>query len=280
MACSHAGGRCWRSCPLPLRGSGGVTPRNFFEIFDAKSRIWGQFGPENKLIEGQPNEYDVICRNASVLAFHLWPTIFAGAPFRLQNICRNGVPPRSRTTTPLVCTDCVNCLSACLCVGISRCCQADRLVHCIYAVRTQGFIKASLPNPRWFQTQTLADIITHCTATNSMVMWVITVCMTSYIFLLQHFWWFQAVARKHFVPPTNCKSPKTVVPFAAPLMQPWHVPRVYLCVSSTVLQSFSVFYHHQVLPWHRDTTLSVWLINSVLWLMTVALESMRHLMCW
>ena len=43
----------------------------------------------------------MICRNASVLAFHLWPTIFAGAPFRLQNICRNGVPPRSRTTTPL-----------------------------------------------------------------------------------------------------------------------------------------------------------------------------------
>ena len=36
-----------------------------------------------------------------MLAFHLWPTIFAGAPFRLQNICRNGVPPRSRTTTPL-----------------------------------------------------------------------------------------------------------------------------------------------------------------------------------
>jgi len=78
--------------PIPVRGSGGVTPGNFFEIFDAKSRIWGQFGPENKLIEGQPNEYDVICRNASVLAFHLWPTIFAGAPFWLQNICRNGVP--------------------------------------------------------------------------------------------------------------------------------------------------------------------------------------------
>jgi len=34
----------------------------------------------------------------------LWPTIdlFAGAPFRLQNICQNGVPPRSRTNTPLV----------------------------------------------------------------------------------------------------------------------------------------------------------------------------------
>ena len=77
-------------------------PGNFFEIFDAKYRVWGQFGPENKLIEGQLNEYDVICRNASVLAFHLWPTIFAGAPFRLRNICRNGVPPRSRTTTPLV----------------------------------------------------------------------------------------------------------------------------------------------------------------------------------
>jgi len=42
----------------------------------------GQFGPENKLTEGQPNEYDVICRNASVLAFHLWPTIFAGKAFQ------------------------------------------------------------------------------------------------------------------------------------------------------------------------------------------------------
>jgi len=62
-----------------------------FEIFDAKSHIWGQFGPENKLIEGQPNEYDVIYRNTSVLAFHLWPTIFAGVPFRLQNIYLNGV---------------------------------------------------------------------------------------------------------------------------------------------------------------------------------------------
>jgi len=66
----------------------------FLETFDAKSRVWGQFGPQNKLIEGQRNEYDVICWNASALAFHLWPTIFAGAPFRLQNICR--------TTTPLL----------------------------------------------------------------------------------------------------------------------------------------------------------------------------------
>jgi len=38
--------------PLPLRGSGGVTPQNFLEIFDAKSSVWGQFGPENKLIRG------------------------------------------------------------------------------------------------------------------------------------------------------------------------------------------------------------------------------------
>jgi len=86
------------------RSNGGACALRtaLFEIFAAKSRVWGQFGPENKLIEGQPNECDVICRNASVSALHLWPTIFAGAPFRLQNICRNGVPPRSRTTTPLV----------------------------------------------------------------------------------------------------------------------------------------------------------------------------------
>ena len=41
----------------------------------------GNLAQKNKLIEGQPNEYDVICRNASVLAFYLWPTIIAGAPF-------------------------------------------------------------------------------------------------------------------------------------------------------------------------------------------------------
>ena len=87
--------------PLPLRVSGGVTPEIFLRFSMPNPALGGQFGPENKLIEGQPNEYDVIFRNASVLAFHLWPTIFAGAPSRLQNICRNGVPPRSRTTTPL-----------------------------------------------------------------------------------------------------------------------------------------------------------------------------------
>jgi len=96
--------RAWRVAVLEVgagRGPGVLPPEFFFEIFVAKSRVWGQFGTENKLIECQPNEYDVICRNASALAFHLWPTIFAGAPFRLQNICGNGVPPRSRTTTPL-----------------------------------------------------------------------------------------------------------------------------------------------------------------------------------
>jgi len=100
-ACSPAGGACGTGSPPLADGVRGVTPGKFFEIFDTKSRVRGQFGPENKLIEGRPNAYDVICRNASVLTFHLWPTIFAGASFRLQNICRNDVPPRSRTTTPL-----------------------------------------------------------------------------------------------------------------------------------------------------------------------------------
>ena len=85
-----------RGHPLPLRASGG--PRKFFEIFDAKSRDWGQFGPENKLIEGQPNEYDVICRNASVLAFHLWPTIFAGEP---SEIFTGTAFPHERLPAPL-----------------------------------------------------------------------------------------------------------------------------------------------------------------------------------
>jgi len=71
------------------------------EIFDAKSRVWGQFGPENKLIEGQPNEYDVICRNASVLAFD---------PPVANDICRSAVPaakylPERRSTAfPRHCT--------------------------------------------------------------------------------------------------------------------------------------------------------------------------------
>jgi len=54
----------------------------------------GQFGPENKLIEDQPNEYDVISRNASVLAFHMWS---------INDICRSAVPapkylPEQRST--------------------------------------------------------------------------------------------------------------------------------------------------------------------------------------
>jgi len=73
-------------------------PENFFEIFDAKSRVWGQLGPENKLIEGQPNEYDVICRNPSVLAFHLWPVAndicqsAVSAPIYLPERCSTAFP--------------------------------------------------------------------------------------------------------------------------------------------------------------------------------------------
>jgi len=36
-------------------------PGKFFEIFLMPNPV---IGPEYKLIEGQPNEYDVICRNA------------------------------------------------------------------------------------------------------------------------------------------------------------------------------------------------------------------------
>jgi len=90
-----------RGRPLPLRRSGVSPPENFGRFLMPNPAFGGNLGQKIKLIEGQPNEYDVICRNASVLAFHLWPTIFAGAPFRLQNICRNCVPARSRTTTPL-----------------------------------------------------------------------------------------------------------------------------------------------------------------------------------
>ena len=99
---------------------------NFLRFLMPNPAFGGQFGPENKLIEGQPNEYGVICRNASALAFHLWPTIFAGAPFRLQNICRNGVPLRSRTTTPLITAACSSELAS---YPVSRL-QWIRLLDC------------------------------------------------------------------------------------------------------------------------------------------------------
>jgi len=38
---------------------------------------------QKKIIEGQPNEYDVICRNASVLAY---------VPPVANDICRSAVP--------------------------------------------------------------------------------------------------------------------------------------------------------------------------------------------
>ena len=112
---AHSVEPCWGwvregVAPSRWRGPGrGVTSGKFFWDFWCQIPCLGQFGSENKLIEGQPKEYDVICRNASVLAFHLWPTIFGRAPFRLQNICWNGVPPRSRTTIPLICTDVRGC---------------------------------------------------------------------------------------------------------------------------------------------------------------------------
>jgi len=56
-ACSRVGGGCGRGSPPPTEGVLSVTLGKFFEIFDAKFRVWGQFGPENKLIEGQPNQY-------------------------------------------------------------------------------------------------------------------------------------------------------------------------------------------------------------------------------
>jgi len=73
-----------------------VSPPEFFDIFDAKFRVWGQFGPENKLIEGQPNEYDVICRNA--LAFER-----VSVPPVANDTCRSAVPapkylPERRST--------------------------------------------------------------------------------------------------------------------------------------------------------------------------------------
>ena len=64
-------------------GDRGCHPRKIFLRFLMSNPAFGgNLGQKNKLIEGQPNRYDVICRrNASVLAFHLWPTIFARTAF-------------------------------------------------------------------------------------------------------------------------------------------------------------------------------------------------------
>jgi len=40
-ACSRAGGGCGTGSPPPTEGVRWCHPRNFFEIFDAKSRVWG-----------------------------------------------------------------------------------------------------------------------------------------------------------------------------------------------------------------------------------------------
>jgi len=38
-----------------------------FEIFDAKSRVWGQFGPENKRIEGHCRPIQYVSKNVPLL---------------------------------------------------------------------------------------------------------------------------------------------------------------------------------------------------------------------
>ena len=40
--------------PLPLRGPGVSRPEIIFEIFDAKSRVWGQFNGARKLTDRGP----------------------------------------------------------------------------------------------------------------------------------------------------------------------------------------------------------------------------------
>ena len=45
-----------------------------------------------------------ICLNAAATAFRLDCRITNGTPFQPQNVYRNGVPVRSGTTTPLLCT--------------------------------------------------------------------------------------------------------------------------------------------------------------------------------
>ena len=92
-ACSRAGARCGRGSPPPAEGVRRCHPRNFFfEIFDAKSHVWGQFGPENKLIEGQPNEYD------------------HGAKRRFYTVVRRDLPERVSVSVPPVAND--SCRSA------------------------------------------------------------------------------------------------------------------------------------------------------------------------
>jgi len=77
----------------------GVTSRNFLDVFGAKSHVCGQFGPENKLIEGQPNEYDMICWNAfSVSVPPMANDIFRSAVQALKYLPEQ----RSRTTTHLL----------------------------------------------------------------------------------------------------------------------------------------------------------------------------------
>ena len=49
------------------------SPENFFGVFDAKSRAWGQFGPENKLIVPAPKYLPE--RRSTTFPHHYTPVI-------------------------------------------------------------------------------------------------------------------------------------------------------------------------------------------------------------
>jgi len=90
--------------PAPLR-SNALHRRNRVSGETTASYIFVLIVYSHK-VQSDSSKYNnqtvyLICRNATVLAFRLWPTTFTEAPFRLQNICRSGVPPRSGTTTAL-----------------------------------------------------------------------------------------------------------------------------------------------------------------------------------
>jgi len=91
LGVSAGGGR-----PLLLRGSEGITPGNFLRFLMPNPAFGEQFGPENKLIEGQPNEYDVICPERLSVSV---PPVANDRP-----ICRSAVPAPKfhRVPTPLL----------------------------------------------------------------------------------------------------------------------------------------------------------------------------------
>jgi len=96
-----------------------VVKKYFLRFLMPNHAFGWQLGPENKLIEGQPNEYDVICLNASVFAFHLWPTIFAGSAFHCVRAPLQRWTQRPGCWRPTNSTRC--CVGVLLLLQISRC---------------------------------------------------------------------------------------------------------------------------------------------------------------